>query len=116
MLLTLMGFLFSLVLSTCFAPIFDGQISSYVGFVSYILFTIVYINTEASVNVKIPLKKTKRMVRLSITYVIVLIAITFGLVVLVNYITFVIGDRMTAILRYSLLSLIFSTSSGCISA
>ncbi|MBO5927698.1 MAG: UDP-N-acetylmuramoyl-tripeptide--D-alanyl-D-alanine ligase [Clostridia bacterium] len=103
MLLTLMGFLFSLVLSTCFAPIFGGQISSYVGFVSYILFTIVYINTEASVNVKIPLKKTKRMVRLSITYVIVLIAITFGLVVLVNYITFVIGDRMTAILRYSLL-------------
>ncbi len=103
MLLTLMGFLFFLVLSSCFTPIFGGEISSYVGFLAYILFTIVYVNTEASVNAKVPLKRTKRLVRLAITYIWVLILISFGLVYLLNYVTFLIGDEMTAILRYSVI-------------
>ena len=102
MLLCLMGFLFFLVLNTCFTPMVGKEVASYVGFASYLLFTITYINTESSVNAKVPLRKTKRLVRLCITYVILLFLITFGLFVLVNFAAYTIGDEMVAILRYSL--------------
>jgi multisubunit Na+/H+ antiporter MnhB subunit len=82
MLLCLMGFLFFLVLNTCFTPMVGKEIASYVGFASYLLFSITYINTESSVNAKVPLRKTKRLVRLCITYVILLFLITFGLTVI----------------------------------
>lgn len=103
MLLTLMGFLFFTVLSSCFASIFGGEISSYIGFASYILFSIIYVNTEASVNAKIPLKKTKRLVRLAISYYLVIAMVSFGVVCLLNYLAFIIGERMVAILRYSVI-------------
>ena len=103
MLLCLMGFLFFLVLNTCFTPVMGKDVASYIGFASYLLFTIVYINTESSVNAKVPLRKTKRLVRLCITYAILLCAISFGLLVLLNYLAYVIGDEMVAILRYSLI-------------
>lgn len=102
MLLCLMGFLFFLVLNTCFTPMVGKEIASYVGFASYLLFSITYINTESSVNAKVPLRKTKRLVRLCITYAILLFLITFGLFVLLNLVAYAIGDEMVAILRYSL--------------
>jgi hypothetical protein len=72
MLLCLLGFLFFLVLNTCFAPVVGETIASYVGFVSFVLFTALYIKSESSVNAKVPLKKTGRIIRLCITYVIVI--------------------------------------------
>ena len=102
MLLCLLGFLFFLVLNTCFAPVVGQTIASYVGFVSFVLFTALYIKSESSVNAKVPLKKTGRIIRLCITYVIVLMAFSFGVITLLNYLAFEIGDEMTALLRFSL--------------
>ena len=105
MLLCLLGFLFFCVLNTCFAPIVGETIASYIGFVSFILFTSLYIKSESSVNAKVPLKKTKRLVRLCVTFVIVIAAFSFGIITLLNYLAFVIGDEMTALLRYSVICL-----------
>lgn len=103
MLLCLMGFLFFCVLNTCFSPLAGGTVATYIGFASYLLFTLLYINTESSVNAKVPLKKTKRIVRLSITYCLVLFGISFGLITLLNYLAFLIKDVTFAILRFSLI-------------
>ncbi len=102
MLLCLLGFLFFMVLNTCFASIFPNSVASYIGFASFIIFTILYINSESSVNAKVPLKKTKRLVRLCVTYCIVLFAFSFGLLVLLDYLAYVIGDDMIALLRFSI--------------
>ena len=108
MLLCLLGTLFFCVLGVCFEPVFqavfgeDGKtVAGLFGFFAYIFFTIVYINTESSVNAKIPLKKTKRLVRLCITDVLLCSVVTFVLMALLNYGTFLIGDEITAILRFA---------------
>ena len=101
MLLCLLGLLFFCVLNTCFAPLATNTIATYIGFVSYLLFAVLYINTESSVNAKVPLKKTKRVVRLCITYCLLITAFTFGLIVLLNYLAFVIKDEVFALLRYA---------------
>lgn len=102
MLLCLLGFLFFNVLNVSFMPIIgDNSITSYVGFVSYLLFTLLYINTESGVNAKVPLKKTKRLVRLSITYIITLFACTFGLATLLNHLAYRIGNEVVAVARFS---------------
>lgn len=103
MLLCLLAFLFFCVLNTCFEPIAQPTIASYVGLFSYILFSITYIKTESKINAKVPLKKTRRLIRLCITYIVFLSAVTFGFIVLLNYISFVIGDTVVALLRLSLL-------------
>ncbi len=103
MLLCLLALLFFCVLNMCFEPILQPTFSSYFGFLSYLLFSITYIKTESSINAKVPLKKTRRLVRLCITYTIFLSAITFGFIVLVNYLAFIIGDEVVALLRYALL-------------
>jgi len=111
MLLCLLAFLFFCVLNICFAPLANkimgidvGQSAiSYLGFVSYIIFALLYISTESSVNAKVPLKKTKRLVRLCVTYFIFLASISFGIIVLLNYLAFVIGDEVVALLRFSLM-------------
>ncbi len=100
MLLSLLGLLFFCVLNMCFAPILGEHVASYVGFVAYVLFGGLYISSEKSVNVKVPLKKTKRLIRLSVTYILVLAGVTFCIIALVNYIAFAIGDEVVALLRY----------------
>lgn len=103
MLLCLLAFLFFCVLNMCFEPMLGHTIASYVGFVSYFLFSAMYINTESSVNAKVPLKKTKRLVRLCATYGIFLLVFTFGLLVLLDTLAFAIGDEVTTVLRYSII-------------
>lgn len=103
MLLCLLALLFFCVLNTCFEPLVQPTVASYVGLFSYVLFSITYIKTESRINAKIPLKKTRRLVRLCITYSIFLSAVTFGFIVLVNYLSFIIDDTVVALLRYSLL-------------
>lgn len=103
MLLCLLAFLFFCVLNMCFASLAGELIASYLGFVSYLLFSIVYINTEHSVNVKIPLKKTRRLVRLCITYILLLSAVTFGLLILLDYLAFLLSSSVVAVLRFSLI-------------
>ena len=89
MLLCLLGFLFFCVLNMCFEAMVGETIASYIGFISYFLFTLLYIKTESSVNAKVPLKKTKRLVRLCISFNVVLAVVTFGLIVLLNLLAFV---------------------------
>ncbi len=103
MLLSLLGFLFFCVLNMCFTSLLGRDIASYVGFVAYILFMVLYINTESAVNAKVPLKKTKRLVRLSATFILFLCAFTFGLLILIDLISFAIGERVVAILRYAII-------------
>ena len=105
MLLSMLAFMFFCVLNICFSSAFSVDIVSFVGFSAYLLFSISYIHTEGAVNAKVPLKKTKRLVRLCITYALVLTVFSFGLIVLVNYLSFVINDEIVYLLRYSLLCL-----------
>lgn len=103
MLLCLMGFLFFMVLNMCFSPLIGETWAQYIGFASYLLFTVLYIKSESSVNAKVPLKKTKRLVRLCMTYALVLTLVTFGFITLLNYLAFVIDESVIALLRYSLI-------------
>ena len=103
MLLCILGFLFFLVLGTNFAPIVGEKAAAYVGFASFVLFTSLYIRTESAVNAKVPLKKTKRLVRLCITFAVTLTVFVFGLMLLCSAIAIWIGDEIVWLLRYSLI-------------
>ena len=103
MLLSMLGLLFFMVLNMCFIPVLGTELSSFVGFVSYILFTVLYIDSEKNVNAKMPLKKTKRIVRLSITYCIELSIFTFAFMALMNFLALAIGDEVFAVLRLAII-------------
>ena len=103
MLLCLSAFLFFCVLNMTFEPILSHSVASYFGFMAYLLFALVYINSESHVNSKVPLKKTKRLVRLCITFVLLLAVVTFGLIVLLNFIAYSIGSEVFALLRFAIL-------------
>jgi len=103
MLLCILGFLFFLVLGTNFAPIVGENAAAYVGFASFALFTALYIRTESAVNAKVPLKKTKRLVRLCITFAFTLTVFVFGLMLLCSSVAIWIGDEIVWLLRYSLI-------------
>ena len=103
MLLSILGFLFSCVLSIFFEPLVGETVSPFLGFISYFLFVILYINTESSVNAKVPLNKTKRLVRLSIVHIIFLTALSFGVLVLCDYLFFLVNNRVVQLLRYSII-------------
>lgn len=105
-LLCLLAFLFFLVLTICFKPMLGNTASSYIGFIAFFLFIGIYIKTENSVNAKIPLRKTKRLVRLCIIYFIVLTAVCFGFITLLNLIAFSIKSEIVAVLRFSLICIL----------
>lgn len=104
MLLSLMSFLSFCLVGACFIPAIGETASSFIGFICFILFAVLYIKTESGVNAKIPLKKTGRLVRLSVTYFIVLFAACFALSVAANYIAYLVGDDIVCVLRYCVLT------------
>lgn len=104
MLLCLLGFLFFCVMGMAFSPVITNtNINCYIGFLSYAVFLGVYIDTEKNVNAKVPLKVTKRLVRLIITYIVCLTAITFGLMCLFNVIAGALDNSIIYTLRFSLI-------------
>lgn len=103
MLLSLLGFLFFLVLCTTFSSIVGELAAAYVGFASYILFMIAYIRTESAVNAKVPLKKTRRLVRLCVSFILVAWAVTFGFMLLLDFLASLIDMKVLYLLRYSLI-------------
>ena len=104
MLLCLLAFLLFCVLNATFGPIVRNyDVAPFIGFASYLLFTFAYIKTEKNVNAKIPLKKTKRLIRLSITYVLLLTIFTFGILLLLNALALAVKDTSFALLRYALI-------------
>ena len=102
MLLCLLA-LFFCVLNMTFIPMLGRDFGSYLGFIAYILFSVMYINSEKHINAKVPLRKTKRIVRLSITYLLLFVAVNFGTITLLNYVAFLIGNEVFAILRFALI-------------
>ncbi len=106
MLLCMLSFLFFCVLNMTFVSMLGNAFGSYLGILSYLLFSLMYVNSEKSINAKVPLKKTKRIVRLLITYGILLFGLTLGFIVLMNYLSFVIGNEVFAILRLSIICLL----------
>ena len=99
----MLGFMFFLVLSICFAPIVGKEIAPFVGFFAFFMFIGIYINSEQHINAKVPLKKTKRLVRLAIIFSIVLCATVFGLTVLIDYLAFLINNEVLSILRFAII-------------
>ena len=106
MLLCLLALLFFCVLNMTFVKILGQTVGAYSGFASYFLFTLMYINTESHTNAKIPLRKTFRLVRLCITYAILLMIISFGFIVLANYIAYTSENEIFTILRFAILCLL----------
>ncbi|MBQ9514236.1 MAG: hypothetical protein IJR66_04595 [Clostridia bacterium] len=111
MLLSMLGFLFFCVLSTCLSAVSTAifgeatgyTVGSYLGFISYFLFTGLYIHTERRVNAKVSLKKTKRIIRLSVCYSALLIVSSFIFVIFCDTITYFIGSNVVGLLRYALI-------------
>lgn len=104
MLLCMLAFLFFCVLNASFAPaISDNGITSYIGFISYAVFLLLYFKSEKSVNAKIPLNKTRRLVRLSITYILICVLLTFALISAINILSFYLNKAPVSLLRYSLI-------------
>ena len=90
LLLSMLALMFFAVLCMTFTPIVGEVTASFVGFASYILFAVIYVNTESAVNAKIKLKITKRMVRLCITYGVLVFSTSFGVLVLADFIAFLL--------------------------
>ena len=104
MLLCMLAFLFFLVLNVSFAPvILDNAVTSYVGLASYLVFLLLYFKTEKNVNVKIPLNKTKRLIRLFITFIVLCTVLTIILVGVINVVAYYINSAIVSLLRYSVL-------------
>lgn len=103
MLLCLLALLFFCVLNMTFVAMIGEHFGSYIGFISYVLFAVMYINSEKHVNAKVPLKKTARIVRLCITFVILLVITSFGFITLLNYLAYAIGNEVFAVLRFALI-------------
>lgn len=101
LLLCMLGFMFFCVLATTFAGVVGEVASSYVGFASYVIFVVIYINTEQHVNEKIKLRKTRRMIRLCVAYSILLYAMTFGVITLANLIAYALKSEIFALIMYS---------------
>ena len=106
MLLCMLALLFFCVLNMTFVSMVGETLASYVGFFSYILFIVMYINTEKSINAKVPLKITRRVIRLCLTYTILLFLLTFGCLTLLNYIAFKIDNKVFALLRLSFICIL----------
>ena len=109
MLLSLLGYMFFMVLGMTFAPLIGDNLASYVGFIAYIFFMGVYIYTERHINAKIPLKITKRMLRLIVVYVLLLFGLMVGLIALLDWLNLVmrpLTGEIFSILKYSLIALL----------
>ncbi len=106
MLLCLLALLFFCVLNMTFVKVLGQTLGAYAGFASYFLFTLMYINSESHTNAKVPLRKTFRLVRLCITYIVLLMIISFGFVVLANYIAYTSANEIITILRFAILCLL----------
>ena len=78
----------------------------YCGFGFYVMFFIVYIGKDRKVKSKVPLVKTRRVIRLLITFVLITFLLTMLLLTLVNFGAFFLDeDSLVYKLRYGLLCL-----------
>lgn len=104
MLLSLMSFLSFCLVAACFIPAAGEGASSLVGFSTFILFLALYIKTEAGVAAKLPLKKTGRLIRLSVTLFFVAFVLCLFICFVADSIAFLIKSDILAVLRFSILT------------
>ena len=83
----------------------DHPIVKFSGFIVYFLFLLVYFRGERKRKDKLPLVKTKRMVRLVITFSLLTVIFSFALSVIVNLIAIPFRDNLLANFRYAVLCL-----------
>lgn len=108
MLLSLLGFLFAMLLGPTFASVMPVNYAQYLGFLSYAFFIAVYLHTEKHVTAKLPLKITKRMFRLILVNILFTFAISFGIALLLTYSR--VSDttsfgKVYSLLKYSVIAL-----------
>lgn len=118
MLLSFMSFLSFCLLGACFIPATGENVASFIGFFTYAMFIAIFIKTEAATDLKIPLKFTKRLLRLIITFVVLSLLLCFAAVIVLNLIAYALKSRMVAVLRYAplTLSLSFAPYVGAVAA
>ena len=114
LLLTLMSFLFFCVFNLSMTAFFKpsgkngtlSEVPAYLGFIVYLFFMFAYIITESKVRAKIPLRITRRFVRLAVTQIFLSAVVTFGLLLLINFVSGWLKSEVIYILRYALISVI----------
>ena len=112
-LLCLMCFLFFCVWSLSFTMFFKNTtdenlkaLPAYFGFLVYLLFMFAYIKTERAVRRKMPIKGTKRIVRLGTAHVLLTMIATLLVCLAVNGISYLIRNEIVYVLRYGFISFI----------
>ncbi len=101
-LLSILGF----ILTNMAFSFLNSNIVAYLGFIWYIFFTIIYIKGQKIHKNKIPLIKTKRLIRLSVTFTIITIIFNVLLSYLVNVIALIINNPLLMNFRYAVLCLL----------
>ena len=104
MLLSLMCFFAFCMFSLCFLPIIGFEIASYFGFIAVIIFDGLYIAIDIKERRTIKAEKSETANVSNATMIllfIVLFILSFAMVVLLNYITYLIGNEVVAVLRYA---------------
>ncbi len=76
---------------------------AYMGFSVYVFFLICYFINEFKKKDKVPLVVTKRMVRLLITFVLVVVIFSFLLIISVNILAIIFKGALIANFRYAIL-------------
>ena len=105
LLLCIMAFLFFCVLNVTFLPLIGEVAAEYVGFGAYLFFVLIYFNTEKHTANKIELNLTRRLLRLCISFAVLLFIVNFGFTVLLTLLAYLLKSRIFAVLCYSLLCL-----------
>ena len=101
-LLVLLGVMFSCVLNITFSPLIPEEYSGFAGFFAYLVFVFTFINTESHTNAKLPLKMTRRLVRLTVTTCLIFYAATVAIMYGADAFAKSIEDQSVFSLRYSI--------------
>ncbi len=97
--LSILGFM----LTNMALSFIDNSLISYSGFIVAFLFLGIYVNGERKRKEKIPLVVTKRMIRLFITFVILVVLLSIVLIIGVNLIAIPFKNNLLANFRYAIL-------------
>ncbi len=79
---------------------------AFFGFVWYLFFVIIYLIGESKRPNKIPLVKTKRMIRLMITFSILSLILNIAFSYLANLVTLLLQNELFPVFRYAILCLL----------
>lgn len=98
-LLSILGFL----LTNMALSVIDNPLIPYTGFVVSLVFMLVYLNGERKRKSKIPLVLTRRMIRLFVTFTLLVILLSLVLIIGVNLIAIPLKNALIFNFRYAVL-------------